>query len=168
MNHFLAQFFARIHGGAHFREIRVAAGVVDVDMRVDQYTNGCGADAPDRRRHFLRELRILRIHHQNSVRSGKNADTPARGILMRRIRPRGPGQQIEIGCKLFGENLNAVEIGTLALCHGSHRQRHGGKTQTHQRCTFHLSAPVPLAGELWRLDVCAQSAIVSPAKETTP
>ncbi len=97
IDHLLAQLFARVDHSAGFAERRVAAGVIDMDMRVDENADGLRADALDRRHHFVRDLSVLRVDDEHSVGTVEHADPAAGAVRVSWIDILVAGEHREVG-----------------------------------------------------------------------
>ena len=84
-HHPVAQFFARKDHGALLGKERIARGVVAMNVGVDEIADRPRADAPDRCQDLVAELGVLRIDHEDAVRSREHADPAAGRILVGRI-----------------------------------------------------------------------------------
>src|SRR5438445_9896109 len=80
VQHFIAQFLTREDQCALLREEGIAARVVRVDVRVDQNTNGRGAERSDRLQNLFVQLLVLGVDHQDAVRTEEHGD-PAAGRI---------------------------------------------------------------------------------------
>jgi len=61
----------------HHGEVLVAAGVIAVEMRVDEILHGQRRDRLDSCFNFLGQRRELPIHHDDAVAANRNGDVPA-------------------------------------------------------------------------------------------
>ena len=99
-------------GGAKRRKIGVTAGMVAVQVGIDDETNRLVGEAANRRNQLFGQWRELRIDDENAVVAGQHTDRAAL-----------PVEGIEIVSQLVGLDLDLAVVGSL-LC--GHRGRHQG------------------------------------------
>jgi len=68
--------------------------MVNMYVGINQETNRRGTDLSDRRQDFVRELPVLGIDHEDTVRPGQHADPSAGCVLMTRVETCGAGQHV--------------------------------------------------------------------------
>ena len=109
----VAQLLAREDRDSHLPKVLVAAGVIRVNVRVDHVLNRAGCDLLDCGHDLIGELRVLGVHHEDAVRSGKNTDHSA-----------GAFKCIKIGGDLRRLDFDRVKIlRLLRLNNGGHQGR---------------------------------------------
>ena len=99
VNQAIAQFGTRENDRAHLGEVLVAAGVIRVDVSIDQKADRLIRDLMNRRHNLLAQRRKLAVHHENAVRPNQDADGAAL-----------PLERIEIIGQLGGLDLDLAEI----------------------------------------------------------
>ena len=123
--HVAAEFFAGDQQRALLHDIAIAAGVVDMEVRVGQVTNGLRADFADGGEDLAGDLFVLRVDHEDAVGAGEQADAAAGAVGMVGIGVTGrTGEHVEIGGVLLGEDL---DFGVVDLRPRVMRQRWRGR-----------------------------------------
>jgi hypothetical protein len=91
VQHFIAQFLAREDQGALHREEGIATRVVRMDVRVDQNSNGRGAERSDRLQNFFVQLCVLGVDRQDAVRAEEHSDPAAGRVRVVRVKSSARG-----------------------------------------------------------------------------
>ena len=110
----ITQLIASHNDRAHLGEILVAAGVVRVNVRVDQKSDGAIRDLLDGRGDFLAQGRELSVHHEDAVRPREHANRSALTL-----------ERVKIVGQLGGLDLDLAEI-RLALASRINRDGENG------------------------------------------
>ena len=107
--------------GAELGERWVAGGVVGMDVRIDEEADGSLIDAPDGRQHLLADLKVLRIDHEDTVRTREHTDPAASAIGVSGIHILRPRQHVQVRGDFLGLDLDLVPIDALGMNRGGRR-----------------------------------------------
>src|SRR5207249_10987999 len=116
-----AQLVPREDGCAERAEVRVAAGVVRMMVRVDEESNPAVRHLLDRGHQLVGELGELRVHHQHAIGSGEDSRVPDQHWAYSL-------EAVEIGRQLSRLDFHLAVVRRLSGGGGLGSNRSGGKS----------------------------------------
>src|SRR5690606_35240648 len=124
---------ARYHAAGE-TQVRVAAGVIAVMMRVDDVADRLVGELPDRGEDLVGERSELRVDDQHAVVADLHGNVAA-----------GPDEHVDIVAHLKRPDLDGVEV-LLRADRLRGREQDAGQRgeRKHFACKFHLRPPPPI------------------------